>query len=85
MRKRRRHHRKPETTKSFSMVEVQREAYRGGPETAIGKRFRYRAGTGIRKVGDRTSTHGPVRIIVKDGVRVETAAPETQMDLRECA
>ena len=79
------HRRKLESTKSCSITEVRRQSYHGGPEVAIGKPFRFRAGIGIRKVGDSRPTHGPVRLVMKDGVRVETAAPKTIIGLKECA
>jgi hypothetical protein len=48
--------------------------YRGGPEVVIGKPRRYRAGRGIRKVGDpHGQPHGAVRIIVASGIVVDAA------------
>lgn len=73
------------TAKSSSLIEVERQSHRGGPEVAIGKKFRFRTGVGIGKVGDVRSMHGPVRILMKDGVRVESAIRTTMAGLKECA
>lgn len=79
------HSKKSKSVRSCLITEVRHQAYHGGPDLVMGKRARFRAGIGIRKVGDSRPTHGPVRLVVKDGVRVEAAASSPIVLLKDCA
>jgi hypothetical protein len=48
--------------------------YRGGPVSIVGRPARFRAGSGIRKAGERYGeSHGAVREVVLDGAVVDAA------------
>jgi hypothetical protein len=54
---------------------VQAERYHGVPTCVLGRPARYRSGRGIAKTGDSMNGHGPVRVLMRNGVVVEMAAP----------
>ena len=54
---------------------VQAGRYHGGPTCVVGRTARYRSGRGIAKTGDSMNGHGPVRVLMRNGVVVEMAAP----------
>ena len=48
--------------------QIQAERYRGGTVCVVGGPARYKAGRGIAKVGDERSGHGPVKVLVRNGI-----------------
>ena len=61
---------------------VQAGRYHGGPTCVVGRTARYRSGRGIAKAGDSRNWHGPVRVLVRNGVVVELADPACRPDAR---
>ena len=58
------------------------EQYHGGPTCVVGRPAKYRSGRGIARVGDSRNGHGPVRVLVRNGVVVEMANPACCPDAR---
>jgi hypothetical protein len=64
---------------------VQAERYHGGPTCVVGRPAKYRSGRGIARVGDSRNGHGPVRVLVRNGVIAEMADPACcpELDMSE--
>lgn len=59
----------------FLSESFQVEQYHGGPTCVVGRPAKYRSGRGIARVGDSRNEHGPVRVLLGNGVVAEMADP----------